>query len=103
MANPPHQAADQLVGGAGEKADHHVASDGLRAWTDGRLGRVELEQGAARALGEAPASRRQNHAVAFPVEQGDAKFFLQQLELPGDRRLHDMQDVGRPSHAGGLC
>ena len=45
------------------------------------------------------ARLRQRHAPATPLEQYRRQFGLQQLDLPGDRRWGDVQQVGSRANA----
>ncbi len=56
---------------------------------------VEVQQDLAAMLAEGPTRRRQLHAARQPVEQRHAEFGLEQLYLPAQRRLGDVDALRR--------
>ena len=84
--------------------------DGLRPWrggghaqhtgsagahrVDGLVGRLELAQDAARALGHGGAERGEAYAVRQALEQPPAEAVLEAGNVAGQRRLGDGQPFG---------
>ena len=78
------------------RADRDGSPDQLREVVDRKLDVRDGGKRSPRVRQHGFASRRQPHSAARPVQQCLAEFALQSLDLRADRRLRDVDPLGRP-------
>ncbi|MFD4251405.1 hypothetical protein ACFWQL_16850 [Amycolatopsis thermoflava] len=74
-----------------ERRDHPPPRAADLVQPDGVAGHLLAQHQVPRRVEEPPAGVRQAQRAVAPLEQGDAELLFQRAELPGHRRLRDVQ------------